>query len=43
MIKRKHYLSPECEYEDTISEGILCESPETGGLEDVEYDDWEIS
>ena len=43
MIKRKYYFSPECEFEDAIPGGILCESPETGGLEDVGYDDWVIS
>ena len=42
MIKLKHYLSPECEYEEALYTGLLCESPEIGGLEGVEYDDWVI-
>ncbi len=38
----KHYMRPECEFEVTSPEGLICASPETGGLEDVGYDDWVI-
>lgn len=42
MTKRttENYLPPECEYEVTSPVDFICTSPETGGLEEVEYEDW---
>ena len=36
------YLRPECEYEVTSPVELICTSPESGGLEDVGYDEWVI-
>ena len=42
-MKRLPYIPPDCYMElDYCLFGLLCESPEAGGLEDVEYEDWVI-
>ena len=40
MIKRNHYLSPECELDGAIFIELICTSPTEGGLEDIGYEDW---
>ena len=42
MITTKPYLSPKCEFEETLQEDIICTSPEEGGLEGVNDEDWVI-
>lgn len=39
MTKQKQYFPPECEYEETIVSGLICTSPEEGGLEGIDYED----
>ena len=40
MDKYLHYIQPECDLElDYRLYGLLCTSPEEGGLEGVEYED----
>ncbi len=43
MIKKVLYMSPDCEFEETLQEYVICTSPEAGGSEDVGYEDWTIS
>lgn len=38
----KLYVHPECEIEATSLVSIICVSPDAGGLEDVEYEDWVV-
>ena len=41
MEKRLHYIQPDFAIElEHCLYGLLCESPEAGGLEDVEYEEW---
>jgi hypothetical protein len=42
MIKRKYYLSPECEIEEAFLIGLICTSPTEGGVEGTEEEDWVI-
>ena len=40
-MERIRYIHPECDIEsDFRLLGLLCQSPEDGGLEDVSYEDW---
>lgn len=34
------YMAPNCEWAILAQTDLLCESPEIGGIEDVEYEDW---
>ena len=43
MVIKQKYCKPQAESFSTWSHGMICESPEAGGLEDIEYDDWVIS
>ena len=36
------YLPPECEYEVTSPEELICTSPTEGGLEGITEEDWVI-
>lgn len=39
-IRAISYAPPGCEYEEAFQVDVLCASPESGGIEDVEYEDW---
>ena len=43
MKKRLCYIQPGCELElDYCFLELLCQSPENGGLEGIDYEDWAV-
>ena len=40
LSKKKPYCPPVIEEEPAELAALLCVSPETGGIEDVEFEDW---
>lgn len=36
------YAPPRCDYDEAFRVDLLCTSPEAGGLEGIEYEDWVI-
>ena len=40
LIKEAHYMAPNSELAILAQAEMLCQSPETGGIEDVEFEDW---
>lgn len=44
MIKLKHYLSPECEFEEAYLRELLCDSYDSG-IDDIVYEDvdWTVN
>lgn len=41
IMERIRYIHPECDIEsDFRLLGLLCQSPEDGGLEEISYEDW---
>jgi hypothetical protein len=40
MIKRKHYLSPECDIENAFFMDLICTSPIDGGAEGTDEENW---
>lgn len=39
---KQTYSSPEAEFLVSIPSLLICTSPETGGIEDVSYEDWVV-